>query len=290
VIYQHPLGYLLGLQGVALLRAFNGEYDRNFIQARFAEVRALIDSAAQFGEGVTSRQLTTEEAYAIWAARYDTEGNDLFDMDGPVIYPITDRLPPGVALDAACGTGRHAARLAALGHTVIGVDISREMLALASAKVPAGDFRRGDLSALPVPDRHVDLIVCSLALTHVPDLAAVFAEFARVLRPGGHLVICDSRMDNTLIFELPEGGFGYLPHYRRATSEYLTAALPLGLQVRHCEELRFPVFDPADVPPDERVLPDNPGDIWTLRAWYRAASRGALAGQPLLIFWHFQLA
>src|ERR687886_1632779 len=46
VIYQHPLAYLLGLEGIALLRAFAGEYDTAFVQARLAEVRRLLDTDA----------------------------------------------------------------------------------------------------------------------------------------------------------------------------------------------------------------------------------------------------
>jgi hypothetical protein len=42
--YVHPLAYLVGLEGVALLHAFAGEYDRDFTEARLAEVRALLDS------------------------------------------------------------------------------------------------------------------------------------------------------------------------------------------------------------------------------------------------------
>ena len=211
-------------------------------------------------------------------------------MEQPVVREILASLPTGVALDAACGTGRHSAFLASRGHVVIGVDISRGMLAIASSKVPGGDFRQGDLHELPVPDRHVHLVVCALALTHVPDLAPVLAEFARVLRPGGHLVISDSRMDYTLVEPLPDGGYGYLPHYKRVTSEYLTTALPLGLQVRHCQELRIPRRNPSDAQPPERLLPDHPSDIWTLRAWLPTASVAAYNGNPLLIFWHFQLA
>jgi ubiquinone/menaquinone biosynthesis C-methylase UbiE len=288
VIYQHPLAYLLGLEGVALLRAFNGGYDRDFTEARLAEIRALLDSAEELGDGVATRALTTAEGYNAWAGSYD-EPNDLVDMEQPVVRAILDGLPTGTALDAACGTGRHAAYLAALGHKVIGVDISPEMLAVAAVKVPGGEFREGDLHQLPVPDQHADIVVCALALTHVPDLAPVLAEFARVLRPGGHLVISDSRMDYPLVQALPGGGYGYLPHYNRFTSEYLTAALPLGLQVRRCQELRSPRRDPSAAPAAERVLPDHPSDIWTLQAWCPAASRAAYSGNPLLIFWHFQL-
>lgn len=289
MIYQHPLAYLLALQGGALLRAFNGEYDRDFTQARIAEIRALLDSADEFGDGVTTRPLTTAEGYDAWSRHYD-EPNDLVEAEQSVVWQMLDELPPGAALDAACGTGRHAAYLASRGHAVIGVDISPGMLAVATAKVPAGDFRQGDLHQLPVPDQHVDLVVCALALTHVPKLAPVLAEFARVLRPGGHLVISDSRMDYPVVEALPGGGYGYMPHYYRITSEYLTAALPLGFQVRRCEELRNSYLDPAAAPAAERVLPDHPSDIWTLKGWCPAAARAALNGRPCLIFWHFQLA
>ena len=101
---------------------------------------------------------------------------------------MLDRLPRGIALDAACGTGRHTAYLASLGHTVIGVDSSAAMLERARERVPGGEFHEADLHDLPLPDDHVDLVLCALALMHVPDLEPVLAEFVRVLRPGGDLV------------------------------------------------------------------------------------------------------
>ena len=230
------------------MRAFNGEYDREFTEARIAEIREMLTAADDFGEGATSRPITAAEGYDSWAERYDGP-NDLIDLEEPIIRPILDRLPAGPALDAACGTGRHAAYLAASGHSVIGVDCSAQMLAKARAKVPGADFRLGDLRALPVADDAVDLVVISLALTHVPELAPVMEEFARVLRPGGHLVIADSRMEYLMVEALPDGSHGYFPHYKRPTSEYLTATLPLGFEVRHCEELRSPHRDPCRRPP-----------------------------------------
>jgi ubiquinone/menaquinone biosynthesis C-methylase UbiE len=290
VIYQHPLAYLLGLQGMALMRAFNGDYDRDFTQARIAETRALLDDADSRLEGaIAARPITAAEGYDAWASSYD-DPNDLIDIEEPVVRRILDRLPVGRALDAACGTGRHAAYLAGLGHEVLGVDVSANMLALARAKVPDGDFRQGDVCQLPVPDQDVDLVVCALALTHVADLAAAFADFARVLRPGGHLVIADSRMDYRIVTELPDGRYGYLPHYKRMTSEYLTTALALGLDVRHCEELRHPWREPSEAPDPRRESPGLPPNIWTLREWCPSAHRAACNGSPLLIFWHFQRA
>lgn len=91
-----------------------------------------------------------------------------------------------------------------------------------------------------------------------------------------------------IVKALPEGGDGYLPHYDRPTSEYLATALPLGFLVRHCEELRFPLWDPDAVRPAQQILPEHPSDIWTLRAWYPAASSAAHSNKPLLIFWDFE--
>src|SRR5450432_3851651 len=98
----------------------------------------------------------------------------------------------GIALlDAACGTGRFAGFLARRGHRVIGVDSSPDMLACARQRVHGAEFHVAELDRLPLPDDRVDVIVCALALDHVPRLDPVLAEFARVLRPGGDLVISD---------------------------------------------------------------------------------------------------
>jgi ubiquinone/menaquinone biosynthesis C-methylase UbiE len=302
VIYQHPLAYLLGLEGIASLRAFAGEYDRAFTEARLAESRALLDSIEEWGHGVTANPVTTMQGYADWAPCYDQPGNQLIDLEQPVVWDILAGLPIGVALDAACGTGRHTAYLAALGHRVIGVDSSAEMLARARTKLADGEFHQADLHQLPLPDEHVDVIVCALALTHVPELAPVLAEFVRVLRPGGHLVISDSR---GLIHDtgLPlarfddEGHPGYMPTWARLTSDYLVAALPVGLQVRRCEEPRTPcpVVDhtgtpPQDAEPMAHQEPGTPPDIWSLHAFAPDATNAAYRGNPAAIIWHFQLA
>jgi SAM-dependent methyltransferase len=189
MIYQHPLAYLLGLEGVALLHAFAGDYDRDFTQARLAEIGALLDSATQLGNGAEVPPIPIVEGYRAWAEAYDQPGNQLIDLEQPIVWEILDPLPCGTALDAACGTGRHAEHLAALGHKVIGVDISPEMLAIARAKIPGAEFREGDLHQLPVPDQHADVVVCALALTHVPELAPVLARVrsgpASRWSPGG---------------------------------------------------------------------------------------------------------
>jgi ubiquinone/menaquinone biosynthesis C-methylase UbiE len=293
VIYQEPLAYLLGLEGLALLRAFHGEYDRDFVAARIAEVRQLLDSAP-LREGVDVARVSTVEGYRAWSATYDDPGNGLFDLDQPIVADILGGLPPGTALDAACGTGRFAEYLAGHGHRVIGVDSSPDMLARARTRVPTADFRLGDLRRLPLADAEVDVVVCALALTHVPELAPVFAQFARVLRPGGHLVVADVHHALVAMGSQPrvgraDGGPALQPAYQHLASDYLSAALPLGLQLRRCAEPRQAA---SDRPLPEPTPPEDPGPWedwpWSLLTITPAATRAAWRDLPILVIWHFQ--
>jgi SAM-dependent methyltransferase len=297
MIYQHPLAYLLGLEGIALLRAWAGQYDRAFVEARLAEVRRLLDSEALAGHGgVMVDRGDTVTAYRQWSATYDEPRNTLFDVDEPIVHEILDALPAGDALDAACGTGRFAGYLAARGHRVVGVDSSPDMLDRARARVPGGTFRLGDLNRLPLPDGAVDLVVTGLALSHVPELGPVMAEFARVMRPGGHLVVSDTHHE--LVFRAsaikalgPAGEPGLVATYRHTAGDYLRAALAAGLQVRRCDEPRGPAGDwppprPADADFEVGDWQEWP---WSLMELVPEATRAA-GGNPAVIVLHFQLA
>ena len=300
-IYQHPLAYLIGLEGIALLRAFSGDYDREFTLSRLREIRQLLDSPDALGAGAEARPISTQEGYDAWAPSYDGQPNQLLEIEQPIVREILQGLPVGVALDAACGTGRHAAYLASLGHTVIGVDSSPRMLAVARDKVPQGEFHEADLNDLPLEDESVDLVVCAIALVHFADIERPFSEFVRVLRPGGHLVISDQRgvigdISFPVIHERDDGELGFMPSYGRLVSEYLAVALPLGLQVRRCEEPRVPsplldddgrtLHDGERLPAQD---PDEPPYIWALHAEAIDATNAAWRGKPSSIIWHFQL-
>jgi SAM-dependent methyltransferase len=174
------------------------------------------------------------------------------------------------------------------------------MLTAARAKVPQGDFRLADLHYLPVPNRRVDVVVCALALPHVPDLLPVISEFVRVLRPGGHLVISDSRalfgaITLPLVKTGPDGSPGYIPNRSHPTSEYLVAALSLGLEVRSCEEPRRqgPLVDDDGIPltasgPAMVHVPGTAPNIWALHSWATAATNAAYRDNPAVIVRHFQ--
>ncbi|MGW3171445.1 class I SAM-dependent methyltransferase [Streptomyces sp. NPDC001153] len=94
---------------------------------------------------------------------------------------------PGTVLDLACGTGIVTRRLRRPGRTVLGADRSEGMLGLASRRVPRGVIR-ADATRLPLRPGCVDAVVIVWLLHLLPEPAAVLAEAARVLRPGGVLV------------------------------------------------------------------------------------------------------
>jgi ArsR family transcriptional regulator len=102
-------------------------------------------------------------------------------------------VPPGlVAADLGCGPGYLAQFLLERGARVIAVDHAPAMLAAARRRL-RGDFevRRGELDALPLADGEVDAAFANLVWHHLPSLDAAAREAARVVRPGGTVVITD---------------------------------------------------------------------------------------------------
>ena len=95
-------------------------------------------------------------------------------------------------LDVGIGTGlvaREALQLIGPEGTLVGVDPSPGMMA--QARLPGVELLQGKAEALPRPDASCDFLSMGYALRHLPDVHAAFAEFHRVLRPGGRLVILE---------------------------------------------------------------------------------------------------
>jgi ubiquinone/menaquinone biosynthesis C-methylase UbiE len=100
----------------------------------------------------------------------------------------------GDVLEVAIGTGRNLAYYPD-GARLTGVDYSPAMLSIARERAAslgrAADLRRGDAQALDFPDASFDTVVCTFALCAIPDDRRAVREMARVLRPGGRLLLAD---------------------------------------------------------------------------------------------------
>jgi SAM-dependent methyltransferase len=117
-------------------------------------------------------------AYDAYTARFTSYGID------PLLQGAG--IAPGQAvLDVCCGTGLVAQAAAGRGASVTGIDISKDMIAMAKAKGLACRFQVGDAEALPFGDVHFDRVICNFGLYHLPEPDLAIAEAARVLRLDG---------------------------------------------------------------------------------------------------------
>ncbi len=110
--------------------------------------------------------------------------------------------------DLGCGTGALTAALAPHVAQVIGIDQSAAMLKAARARTADRanvELRKGSLEALPIEDAACDAALLVLALSYVPDPAAVVAEMARIVKPGGRAVVLDLLRHDREEFRLAMG-------------------------------------------------------------------------------------
>lgn len=231
----------LGIEGAALLRAVVEGQD-SFVAARLEAIRSLAEQvgAGPFALSAPVPELDVEAGYAAWAPVYDEMSNALIRAEEPLVDAALEGVAAGDALDAACGTGRLSARLVSRGHRTVGVDRSEAMLDRARSKLSEVEFRAGELTELPVESASIDLATCGLALTHLADPAPAIAELARVVRPGGRVVISDAHPIFVLIQGqalFPHGGgFAYVRNHVHPHGVYLRAFRAADLEVIDCAE------------------------------------------------------
>ncbi|WP_252698051.1 class I SAM-dependent methyltransferase [Natronosalvus vescus] len=118
------------------------------------------------------------------------------DLGMELLEPFLESLPAqALVLDAGCGPGRPV--LTRLSDdpdvSAVGIDLSRVQLELAAANAPNASLAQGDMTSLPVQSESFDAAVAYWSLIHVPmdDHPTVLEEFARVLRPGGRVLLCE---------------------------------------------------------------------------------------------------
>ncbi|WP_276257520.1 class I SAM-dependent methyltransferase [Haloglomus litoreum] len=194
---------------------------------------------------------TVDDAYDRLAGTYESQERDPYCAD--LEFPATTALLPDVAgdrvLDAGCGHGRYAEWLVERGADVLAVDRNAEMLDRARRRL--GDratVRRADITG-PIEaadDGGFDGVVCGLSLHYVEDWREAFAEFARVLRPGGFLVFSAQHPVDEYIafeaenyFEVERDSMTWaagdetveVPFYRRPFSEVVNPLVETGFRL-----------------------------------------------------------
>ena len=131
--------------------------------------------------------ISAMEGYALWAGTWDQTPSPIVAVEERVLRPWIEGAHPRRAVDVGCGTGRWTAGLGA-----VGLDLSAEMLAVAARKPElCGRLAVADAIALPVASGCADLVICTLTLGHIRDQEAAMQEFARILEPGGVLILTD---------------------------------------------------------------------------------------------------
>ena len=143
---------------------------------------------------LNSRQAKSQQFFASAAAQWDKLRQDLFGRGSHLqaLPALLDRR--WVVGDLGCGTGELTAALAPFVGRVIAVDRSDDMLQAATRRlrdVPNADVRKGELEALPVGHAELDAATLILVLHHLPDPSGALREAARVVKPGGRLLVAD---------------------------------------------------------------------------------------------------
>lgn len=201
-----------------------------------------------------------EASAAAWIADQGDAGDygRRFVLDAPMLARVRGR-GFGRALDVGCGEGRFCRMLAAEGVLTVGIDPTKPLIEEARRRDPDGDYRLGMAEALDFADGSFDLVVSYLTLIDIDDVEAAIAEMARVLRPGGSLLIANlngfcsaspqgwrREEDGQLRFVLDRyleeraewvqwRGI-HIRNWHRPLSRYLGLLLGQGLELRHFDE------------------------------------------------------
>lgn len=145
---------------------------------------------------LAERRERSREFFRTEGGRWDQLRSELFGARSTLL-PLVGLLDPEwVVGDLGCGTGAFAEVVAPAVRRVEAVDREPQMLAAARERLGTHEnvhFHSAELEALPLSDASLDAAFLVLVLHLVPDPGAVLAEAARVLRPGGRLVVCDMR-------------------------------------------------------------------------------------------------
>jgi len=143
---------------------------------------------------LAERRTKSQEFFSSSAGQWDRLRDDLFGERFHLAALPAFADPEWTVADLGCGTGQLTAALAPFVRHVIAIDASAAMLQAARKRLQGlvnVELRRGDLETLPIDDERVDAATLALVLHHLPEPEHALREVARVLKPGGRVLIVD---------------------------------------------------------------------------------------------------
>lgn len=275
--------FVLGLEGLAILRSWM--IDPTTVKDRSKEIVELVRRLNEppWSNSNLAIERPVTSGYAQSVNTYDDGPNPVILAEEPIVRSLLAKYPAGHALDAACGTGRHTSYLSSLGHEVIGIDATVEMLAVAESKAPSAQFKVADLASMPLPDGSIELAVCSLALTHCRNLRQALTELGRVLKHGGALVISD--VHPFIVMLGSHSGYpgtnnkaGFVRNHVHLPSAYLSAFREAGLDVVQCIEPLYGDKEIAEMSFAEQINEVRMQDL----------VEAAVKDMPIVIIWELK--
>lgn len=188
--------------------------------------------------------LEPRAAYPLWAARYPARPhNPLMRVEQDAVSSLIATASPSRALDVGTGTGRNLPLLVAAGaRLVVGTDLSMAMLGRQRGRAP---LVCADACRLPFRAGAFDLVVASLMVGDLADLAGWTREMARLLAPGGRLVYSDFHPVWTVegwrrTFDAADGRRIEVTYHPHEIDDHLRVLDAHGLDVRTVHEPSLP--------------------------------------------------
>lgn len=185
----------------------------------------------------TSDIRATRAAYDTVAADYaellrDELTAKPFDRSMLALFAELVQADGGTVADVGCGPGRVTAHLHELGVPTFGIDLSPEMIAVARRSFPGLRFEEGSMMNIDLPDASLSGVVAWYSIIHTPleRLHTVFAEFHRVLHPGGVLLLAFQVGDERRHLERAYGHSISLDAYRLRPDRIVELARDAGLE------------------------------------------------------------
>ena len=166
----------------------------SIVREQCAATSAAAQDQRRLAAVLARRRETSQAFFASAAGRWDRVREGLFG-DTFYLWAVLGLVEPDLVVgDLGCGTGLLSHAIAPYVGRVIAVDASTDMLDAARGRLEGlehVELRQGEIEALPIADGALDVAMLSLVLHHVPDPGRALGEVARVIRPGGRVLVVD---------------------------------------------------------------------------------------------------